>query len=1239
MRFLMTVALLMLLMTTACMAQTDHLLFRASFDEALTAEVANGDPEPVWARGGTKIVEDGQQDSCAAVPDGGSLSYEAPGNVYWERGTLSFWWRCDDAVGQTEFTVASLGSFYHFYYGRWLRLYSLGGRLYMHIWDWHHDGTRLSVSSGEFLPQQGEWYHIAMGWDAAKGFALYINGEQIGSSDRAFYLPLNINQIGLGVSAVASHAKASSTRSQRFDEVRIFDRWLDDAQIAALSTGEDVRVGPALDQEAIATHRVESLGMHTGHGMPIAPDDGETLIVTEPQVVTAKDVLRTQMTGLDGNLASKWPSGMRYSTEGLRYDVEMAGEAVNYVAMTASHEGRVQLVEGDRGTVVAERTTDDPFITRELLEQPVAVDSAHVTRAISEEDRRHDGALIDLQMLHVATGPATEAGAQSSPLGLAALDQLGATGAEIHGEYPAADQTTLTPAAEAASVSLSPMQVLHLTSEAATERTGIGSVGLRFELATEAPTVRARLEMMHPLNYTRRQMILDFIPDGSEVSLELDSRDLVLEPGQRIHLALHFTEPVQLSAASISPREIPVQTAAEQYFPDQLRMMKMYFMRLSEARPWGWDASKIKLLGELYTCMYQLRELRPDDETVMAYYHWTHTGEPKPVMDLPAAPAGVPEWAWYQVKLLEMCKSVPQWWIDNRQIETGEFGSNDGPNDDSVLVQDFVGLHLMDGPDERLLESARKVGLLTWGLTMENGMNRQVTDPLHAYEWGANVNNMLAVMDYGNPLWYERMLEMGQHYDALTGINPQGHRHYRSNRYGLSQIVTEGRYGWDTTSNALNMQSAALLGWYSGHDDSQRYMTEWADAWMEDIVDPEDGRGRAYTVEFATGKKEPQRLLSYAFALIPWACYDQTRDDRYLRALSLVWESDRRHYDGPTRSIDVLQQLVTHTEREDIRANILEVISGIDLWSSPIRYTDTRPEYKYMEWLLTGDESAVTEALKATLSDLTWELPMYTTAEQSPDRLWLPQPILNHMMLGDISLLRNRIYPLHWVSWENTGGKLAAWVLEKDPKHLRVWLVNTGEEALNPFMRVWRLDHGQYEARLGADADGDGQIDADAATATATLGRGSRMQVPELAAKTVMVLEVTQTEALDPITERADIAIGQGDLEVDPQTGAATLTVHNIGARDAGAFAVQVTKQGAAPVTCEVASLPAPDGFTPSRVTLPLEGLQLAAGDIATVVLDEQETLVEITRDNNRVTMRAQLLGEGPPLLMHPVAD
>ncbi len=416
-------------------------------------------------------------------------------------------------------------------------------------------------------------------------------------------------------------------------------------------------------------------------------------------------------------------------------------------------------------------------------------------------------------------------------------------------------------------------------------------------------------------------------------------------------------------------------------------------------------------------------------------------------------------------------------------------------------------------------------------------------------------------------------------------------------------------------------------------------MTEWVDAWMEDIVDPEDGRGRAAVVDFATDEKNYERLLSYGFPLIAWACYDQTGDERYLRALELTWESDMRYYDAPQRSHDVLQQLVEHTDREDIRANLREVVASVDLWGTPIRYTDARPEFKYLEWLLTGDESAVTEALKATLSDMIWELPMYTEAEQSPDRLWLPQAILNHMMLGDVALLRNRIYPLHWVSWEAHGGALAAWVLEKRPDYLRTWLVNTGEAEMAPVLRAWRLEHGSYSVRLGADDDRDGRIDGGTDAEEVELGRGMRIALSPLPSRRLMVLEITQAETLEPLTERADLAVAEGDVVLDPATGAATLTVHNIGARDAGPFAVRAAREGSREqAAAEVSGLPAPQGYAPSRLQVALAGLDLKPGERVVVTLDAEDALAEIAEDNNTAVLTA-VAPQAVAQAMHPVAN
>ncbi|MGD9495612.1 MAG: LamG-like jellyroll fold domain-containing protein [Armatimonadota bacterium] len=1252
MRLTPTIAAIMAIMPAFGLTQEDALLLRASFDGELAAEYARGDPEPVWAREGTAVVEGGVSGMCAEVPDGANLCFDAPGNAYWERGTLAFWWQCVDPVGTTEFDVATIGAFNHFYYGRWYRLYASGGRLHAYLIDWHHDPKRAPIAAGDFRPQTGQWYHVAMAWDSRRGVGLYVNGRLVAESGVPWYMPTPLNQIGLGVSAVASHARATALRRQRFDELRSYDRWLADEQIVALARGEDVVAGPALDEETIAQHRIASLGLDRPDGLPVVPRDGRALAIRQPGIVTAKDVRRTQLSGVDGKLDTAWPSGRRYAAEGSRYDITLAGEPVNYVAMTATMRGRVQLVADSEATVALTRGRDDPMVVHALLDEPVPADSVHVLREISADPSaaQHDGAMGDLQLLHLSTTRAAPMGSEFRGLVLAQTESLGAMGRTIRDEHLPGDRVTLSPGvAPTAPVSLPAMRTLHIVSEAYDGREIIGPIDL--ELALDAPPLTvAHIELIHPLNYTRRQLIVDCVLGaGSEpVRFTIVPRSLVLEPGQRLRLVVSFTRPVIIdpsaSALHLSRYlhdwvDLPVPGGpAGQYVDDQMRMLKEHFMLLSEARPWGWDPTKIKRLGEMYACLDQLRALAPEDPRVVAYYHWTHPNEAKPLPELAPPDPGVPAWAAYQVRLVEMLRRVPQWWIDNRQVETGEFGSNDGLNDDSVLVQDWLGMYLMCDRDPLLLESARRVAEMCWQRTMTDGWNNQVTDPLHAYEWGMNVTCMMAVMDYGSPVWIERMMAMARHLEELTGMTARGHRHYRSNRYGLGEIVTEGRYGWDTTANALNMQPAALLGWYQGNAEATRYLTEWIDSWCEDLVDPADGRGRACVVEFATEEREPERLASYAFGHMVWAAYDLTGERRYLDLLGTLWESDRRHYDQPQRTMEVAQQILGHLDREDIRADFAAAVAAVDLWTAPIRYTDTRPELKYLQWLMTGKREPVVEALRATLSDLSWELPMWTEAEQSPDRLWLPQALPNMMALGDVSMLRNRTYPLQWVSWSRTGGKLAAWVLDKAPDRLRVWLVNVGDEPMAPVATVWRLAHGIYEVRLGADADEDGQPDAPAETVAVELARGWELSVGELPPRAVMLLEITQTQALEPITQRADLAVCDRDVTIDAQTGAATLTVHNVGGADAGPFTVRVARQDTgAETTYQVPALAASKGLEPSRAIIPLTGLDLtgcvAIG--AEIVTDQ----AEIFTGNNRAVIALPRQAAAVPQGGHPVAD
>src|SRR3954447_10460501 len=89
---------------------TDHatepgLLFYLSGDHGFNADyAAGGNPVPNFLKD-VKILPGGAKGSYLECGNNQLLSYWAPGNIYSQRGTLSFDWRSREPVDATEFPV------------------------------------------------------------------------------------------------------------------------------------------------------------------------------------------------------------------------------------------------------------------------------------------------------------------------------------------------------------------------------------------------------------------------------------------------------------------------------------------------------------------------------------------------------------------------------------------------------------------------------------------------------------------------------------------------------------------------------------------------------------------------------------------------------------------------------------------------------------------------------------------------------------------------------------------------------------------------------------------------------------------------------------------------------------------------------------------------------------------------------------------------------------------------------
>src|SRR4029450_9955846 len=84
------------------------LLFYLSGDRALTADYAQGASEPNFASD-VQVIADGAKGPGLQCGHTQLLSYRAPGNIYAQRGTVSFFWRSREPVGPTTFPIFRVG--------------------------------------------------------------------------------------------------------------------------------------------------------------------------------------------------------------------------------------------------------------------------------------------------------------------------------------------------------------------------------------------------------------------------------------------------------------------------------------------------------------------------------------------------------------------------------------------------------------------------------------------------------------------------------------------------------------------------------------------------------------------------------------------------------------------------------------------------------------------------------------------------------------------------------------------------------------------------------------------------------------------------------------------------------------------------------------------------------------------------------------------------------------------------
>ncbi|HMC91862.1 MAG TPA: LamG-like jellyroll fold domain-containing protein, partial [Allosphingosinicella sp.] len=343
----------------AAQAQAPQLLFHVSADKSLVAEQAGGDKVPNF-QDRVKIVPTGVGGGGAIQwEDDGVVTWNAPGNIYGQRGTLAFFWRSRTPVGEAPFNIFRVGFADHSSWDMaFLRVDWNGHGFDAFVTDTNLVRTRVSFAMPR-APKPDEWHHIAFSWDETVGVRLYVDGREAARTDRKADYDTGLDQFGLAGRVVSPHQVQSRyhfMRGSDVDEIRIYDRMLAPDAVAALGRAQEpVDAAAAADVAAKRAAWLHRFGWDRASPPVLTAPDTR---IRKIEFADAKDLKEWMWKGVDGIDETTWPGVYNrsrlpgrddyfelpdwntYVEGGKAYDLTVpAGEKVNRVEIRGAAYG------------------------------------------------------------------------------------------------------------------------------------------------------------------------------------------------------------------------------------------------------------------------------------------------------------------------------------------------------------------------------------------------------------------------------------------------------------------------------------------------------------------------------------------------------------------------------------------------------------------------------------------------------------------------------------------------------------------------------------------------------------------------------------------------------------------------------------------------------------------------------------------------------------------------------------
>ncbi len=1170
------------------------LLFYLSGDNGSQPEVALGNPEPNFFQN-VETIEDGKCGKALRCLPNQLLAYWAPGNIYAQRGTVSFFWRSRYPLGPTEFPIFRVSYADHSSWdAQFMRIDYNGGGIDAFVTDINLSRTRVGMKF-DVLPQPDQWFHIAFAWDENVGVRLYVDGQLTAAKDAFSIYYAGLDQFGTH-SRIISHWQVQSSynyvRTGDFDEIRIYDRMLEPEQVAGLAAGGALDTLPLLNRPLFAPVWQREWLQRWGFDAATlpAPLCHQYTAVHKVEIHNAWDLKRWWWKGCDGIRETTWPGVYNRSRLPGRTDYfvlpdwdcySQSGKEITFEPLPDCYFNHIEISGSAQGTLRIHGRLEEHQSLRRLacersvhrLDEPVRNVALTFTNDLIEEP------IGDITLLQVEHGLAPQTaqrerfafswdtGAETRT-GVAAVRQF------VQGRFMRDERATLlgsanpvSPGTQDASVMENMLPLLHLIMPYhADDRVGMDGLILHLPALQGTPThgryLLVNVQVKDPLWIYRNLIQFTFaVLPGEAKTIWLDTRDRILPEGKALYATVAFSGPVTAASCSDIAAELvykPAELAKAEHCADRWIQVKDNYAHLVEENP---SSPKFNLYNRFIADLQDLLRICPEHPLARLYWY-DKFKQDAPVFKQTPCPPNVPLWAWRQVEYMGYVKRYLRWWIDKRQIGNGEFGG--GLSDDGDLTAWWPGPALTGCMPEKI-----KASLL---LEMEafydqgmfaNGLCAIQTDQLHTLEEGIQALGQCLTLDPCSPKQLERAMENARGLFFVTGINAAGHRHLKSGYYSGTRVAEEAPWNYSASDSFHVLHPTYMLVRYNGSPLAKQLVLELADAMMDHYYD-----GKLHVQIDVTTDQDQVHERTREWPLF-YAAWQFTGDPKYL---------------------------------QPINAQL----------------------YAQAQDRLAGDSEAVCQQVAATYERLITNAALReyinTDGQLWVDRGVIDIGVMQEHRIGGIGHERFSLYPRHSIRWQFAPGAeadVAILVTYASTSKLRISGWNMTDSAIEALLIGEHILPGQWRIRQGSGA----AVGTMATVNQEDLIRFERFmkQPVTFAPQTYTVLELDLEQAATPYWERPDLAIDRDDLIVSDSC--IRVRVHNIGAAASELTTVVLTgPDGTVLRSSQIPPLPAPTDLYPKIVEVSLwtRGLDLEG---CTVELDPECRLQEITRENNRIAL------------------